>query len=86
MHLSTNVALVVVHSKAVVLLLLICCVMYLLLLVEVLCWSLFWYALRYVLTSFAIILTRKRELVAFIVFRMSFCCKWSVALAHSTLG
>ena len=35
----------------------------------VLCWSLFWHALLIVLSSFAIILTRKRELVsAFIVF------------------
>ena len=32
--------------------------------VGVLCWSVFWYALLYVLSSFAIILTRKRELVA----------------------
>ena len=38
--------------------------MYLPLFVEVLCWSLFWYALLYVLSSFAIILTRMRELVA----------------------
>ena len=30
----------------------------------VLCCSLFWYVLLYVLSSFAIILTRKRELVA----------------------
>ena len=33
----------------------------------VLCWSLFWYALLYVLSSFAIILTRKRELVALLL-------------------
>ena len=31
---------------------------------RVLCWSLFWFALLYVLSSFAIILTRKKELVA----------------------
>ena len=30
----------------------------------VLCWSLFWYSLLCVLSSFAIILTRKKELVA----------------------
>ena len=35
--------------------------MHLPLFVRVLCWSLFWYALFYVLSSFAIILTRKRE-------------------------
>ena len=29
----------------------------------VLCWSLFWHALLYVLSSFAIILTTKRELI-----------------------
>ena len=50
--------------KAVVLSLLIYCFMYLPLLVGVLCPSLFWYALLYVFSSFAIILTRKRELVA----------------------
>ena len=37
--------------------------MYLPMFVGVLCWSLFWYALLYVLSSFAIMLTRKRELV-----------------------
>ena len=45
--------------------------MYLPLFVGVLCYSLFWNALLYVLSSFTIILTRKRELVncfAFIVF------------------
>ena len=46
--------------------------MYLLLVAEVQYWSLFWYALRYVLTSFAIILTRKRELVAMLL--LSFVC------------
>ena len=40
--------------------------------VMVLCSSLFWYALIYVLSSFAIILTRKRELVAFLL--LSFGC------------
>ena len=38
----------------------------------VLCWSLFWYALLYVLFSFAIILMRKRELVALLL--LSFRC------------
>ena len=49
-----------------ILLLLIYCFMYmyLLLFVGVLCWSLFWYALLHVLSSFAINLARKRELVA----------------------
>ena len=46
--------------------------MYLPLFVGVLCWSLFWYALLYVLSSFAIILTRKRELVALLL--LSFGC------------
>ena len=31
------------------------------------CWSLFWYALLCVFSSFAIILTRKRELVALLL-------------------
>ena len=33
----------------------------------VLCWSLFWYALLCVLSSFVIIMTRKRELVALLL-------------------
>ena len=41
--------------------------MYLLLFVGVLCWNLFWYALLYILPSFAIILTRSRELVALLL-------------------
>ena len=40
--------------------------MYLVLFVRVLCWLLFWYTLLCVLYSLAIILTRKRELVALI--------------------
>ena len=58
-----------VRSKAVVLLLLIdlysisYCFVYLPLFLGVLCWSLFWYAVVYVLSSFAIILTRKRQLI-----------------------
>ena len=46
--------------------------MYLTLSVGVLCCSLFWYALLYVLSSFAFILIRKRELVTLILF--SFGC------------
>ena len=46
--------------------------MYLPLFVGVLCWSLVSYALLYVLSSFAIILTRKREMVA--LFLLSFIC------------
>ena len=38
----------------------------------VLCWSLVWYALLYVLSSFAIILTRKREQVGLLL--LSFGC------------
>ena len=41
--------------------------MYLPLFAGVLCWSSFWYALLYVLSSFAMILTRKRELVALLL-------------------
>ena len=54
-------------SKAVVLLFLFFCFMYLPLFVGVLCSSLFWYALLYVLSSFAILLTRKRKLVALLL-------------------
>ena len=41
--------------------------MYLLLFVGVLCWSLFLNALLYVLSGFAIIVTRKIELVALLL-------------------
>ena len=55
--------------------------------VEVLRSSLFWYALHYVLSSFPIILTRKRALkFAFIVFRMSCYRKCPVALPHDAAG
>ena len=47
--------------------LLICCFMYLPLFVGALCLSLFWYALLGVVSSFAIILTRKRVLVALLL-------------------
>ena len=40
--------------------------------VGVLCSSLFWYALLYVLSKFAIILTRKKEIVALVL--LSFGC------------
>ena len=54
------------------LLLLIYCFMYLQFFVVVLCWSLLWYALIYVLSSFEIIMKRKRELVALLL--LSFGC------------
>ena len=62
--------------------------MYLPLSLGVLCWSLFWCALLCVISSFAIILMRKRELVAkfFFVFRMSCYCKCSVALPDGAVG
>ena len=46
--------------------------MHLPLFVGVLCWSLFWYPLPFVIFSFAIILTRKRELDALLL--LSFGC------------
>ena len=58
MHLSAA------HSKVVAMLLWIYSFPYLLLFVGVLGWSLFLYALLYVLSSFAIILAGKREMVA----------------------
>ena len=60
--------------------------MYFLLLVGVLCLSLFCYALLCALSSFAIILKRKRELVAFIILWMSCYCKYSVTLPHDAVG
>ena len=56
----------------VVLLLFIYCLIYLPLFFVVLCWSLFWYALLCVPSSFAIILTRKREVAALLL--LSFGC------------
>ena len=64
--------------------------MYLPLFVGVLCVSLFWYALLFVLSSFAIILTRKRELAALLL--SSFGClitvnrKCPVALPRGAVG
>ena len=49
----------------------------------VLCWSLFWYSLLCVLSSFAITLTRKRGLVALLL--LSYC-KCFVALPHCAVG
>ena len=46
--------------------------MYLPLFLKVLYWSLFWYALLYILSGFANILTRKKELVALLL--LSFGC------------
>ena len=60
------------RSKAVVLLLLIHCLMHLPLFVGVLCLSLFCYALLCVHSSFAIILKRKRKLVALLL--LSYRC------------
>ena len=67
MHLSPPVAYAAVRSKAVVLLLLICCLVCFPLVVGVLCLSLFCCALLCVLFSFAIILKRKRELIALLL-------------------
>ena len=50
--------------------------MYIPLFVGIVCWSLFWHVLLYVLSSFAIILTRKRKLVALLL--LSFGCLVSV--------
>ena len=61
-----------VRSKAVVLLLLIYCLMYFPLFEDVLCLSLFSYALICVHSSFAIILKRKRKLVALLL--LSYRC------------
>ena len=58
------------------------------LLVGVMCLSLFWYALFCVLSSFTIILKRKRELVSlFLLFvlRMYSFCKCSVTLPQGVV-
>ena len=57
---------VVVFSDHNRLLILIYCFMCLPLFVGILCWSLFWYSLLCVLSSLAMLLSRKRELVAFL--------------------
>ena len=61
-------AYVAIRSKAVVLLLSIYCLMDFQLFVGILCLSLFCYALLCVHSSFAIILKRKRQLVALLLF------------------
>ena len=71
MHLNPMVA-CAVRSKAVVLLLLIYCLKFLPLYVGALCLSLFCFALLCVHSSFAIILKRKRELVALLL--ISYIC------------
>ena len=72
MHLSPPVALAAVRSKAMVLLLLIYCLMYFPLFVGALCLYLFCYALLCVHSSLAIILKRKRKLVALLL--LSYRC------------
>ena len=83
-----SVAQAAVHSKAVGLLLLIYCLMYFPLFVGVLCLSLFCYALLCVHSSFAIILKRKRKLVALILLShrciVTIIC--SVAVPHGNVG
>ena len=66
--------------------LLLYCLMYCPLVVGVLCFSLLCYALRFVLSSFAIILKRKRELVALLIVLRSSCyCKCSGTLPHGAM-
>ena len=72
MHLSPPMALAAVRSKAMVLLLLIYRLIYFPLFVGVLCFYLFCYALLCVHSSFAIILKRKRKLVALLL--LSYRC------------
>ena len=72
MHLSLLVALAVVRSKVVVLLLMIYCLMCFPLFVGVLCLSFICYALLRVHSSFAIIMKRKRKLVALLL--LSYRC------------
>ena len=67
MHLSLLVAEAAARFKAAALLLLICCLVCFPLVVGFLCLSLFCCALLCVLSGFAIILNRKRELVALLL-------------------
>ena len=89
-HTERPVAYAAALSKAVVLLLLlIYCFIYLPLFVGVLCSSLFWYGLLYVLSRFAIILTRylrENGCFAVVVFWMSCSCEYTVALPHGAVG
>ena len=50
----------------------------------VLCWSLFWFALLYVLSSFAIMLSKRRERVA--LFLESLGCLVSVTILWLSLA
>ena len=72
MQLSHTVASAAVRSKAKVLLLVIYCLMCFSLFVGVLCLSLFCFALLCVYSSFAIILKRKKKLVALLL--LSYKC------------
>ena len=74
-------------TRLAVLLFMIYCLMYVPLFAWVLCWSLFWYAIL-LSSRFAIILTRKRELVALLLlyFWMSCYRKCHVALPHGVVG
>ena len=72
--LTTTESRAAVCSKAVVLLLLIYCLMYFPLFVGILCLSLFCYALLCFHSSFAIILKRKRKLVALLL--LSYRCNY----------
>ena len=72
MHLNPLVAQAAVRSKAMVLLLLICCLVSFPLLVGFLCLSLLCCALFCVLSYFAIILKRKRDLVSLLL--LSYGC------------
>ena len=74
-------------AELLVMLSLIYCFMYLPLYVGVLCWSLLWYALLYVLFSFTIILMNKRTgCFAFTVVWVSCYCKCHVGLPHGAVG
>ena len=89
MHLNPPLAKAAVRSKAAVLLLLIHCLMYFPLCVGVLCLSLFCFDLLCVHSSSAIILKRKRKLVALLL--LSYRCivtinKCSVAITHGAVG
>ena len=78
----------VVRFETRVLLLLIYCLMHFPLLVGAMCLSLFWFALFCVLSSFTIILNRKRELVtlfSLFVLRMHCFCKCSVTVPQGVV-
>ena len=87
LHLFCFISVCLTINKAVVLLLLIYCLMYFPLFVGVLCLPLFCYALFCVHSSFAIILKRKRELVALLL--LCYRCivtinvLWPLLMVHS---